>query len=288
MRPTGILTRVRARLFSVIYKSSTSFPYLSGDAFASLADLVIDSEFLKNRGALDSNLKLSQIVFCPSHLLEELLVANDRLFQVKILLVGNGDKDFHHINPSLLKFAKYVFLQNSFVSDNVRIFTLPIGLENKRLGVNGVIRFEASPAKIAKSMILVGPFSPTAKLRSDLSNKLYENFNEFDVRERRVNLKHYTKELHAHKFVLCPEGNGVDTHRLWESLYAGAIPIVSKNAWSDSLVEQGFPLIQVNSWNPEAILYEVSKFTPKSISAKDISQLWMPYWASKFLELIQD
>ena len=31
------------------------------------------------------------------------------------------------------------------------------------------------------------------------------------------------------KFVISPEGNGVDTHRHWESLYCGAIPIIERN-----------------------------------------------------------
>ena len=29
----------------------------------------------------------------------------------------------------------------------------------------------------------------------------------------------YLENLCMHKYVICPEGNGVDTHRLWESLY---------------------------------------------------------------------
>ena len=33
------------------------------------------------------------------------------------------------------------------------------------------------------------------------------------------------KNIAKHKFILSPWGNGIDTHRFWESLYSGSIPI---------------------------------------------------------------
>ena len=41
--------------------------------------------------------------------------------------------------------------------------------------------------------------------------------------------KDYLEELSQHKYCLCPNGNGIDTHRLWESLYLGVSPIVTKS-----------------------------------------------------------
>lgn len=38
----------------------------------------------------------------------------------------------------------------------------------------------------------------------------------------------FFKRLNDSKFVLCPRGNGLDTHRFYETLYCGAIPIVIK------------------------------------------------------------
>ena len=39
----------------------------------------------------------------------------------------------------------------------------------------------------------------------------------------------YLRDLRNHAFVLCPRGNGVDTHRMWETLYMGSIPIVRRH-----------------------------------------------------------
>ena len=38
----------------------------------------------------------------------------------------------------------------------------------------------------------------------------------------------YVQGLRSHSFSLAPRGVGIDTHRIWESLYAGCIPIVQK------------------------------------------------------------
>ncbi len=39
----------------------------------------------------------------------------------------------------------------------------------------------------------------------------------------------FLDDLIRHRFVACPPGNGVDTHRMWESLVAGAIPVVLRS-----------------------------------------------------------
>lgn len=56
----------------------------------------------------------------------------------------------------------------------------------------------------------------------------------------------YLKEMRCHDFVVCPRGNGVDTHRLWEALYMESIPIVETHivhrGWQD------LPIAWVTNW----------------------------------------
>jgi len=259
---------------------------LSGDAFADLADLVVDSKLLNNRTRLYQRIEESSVIFCPSDLIEHLLDLTKHCNEVTILIIGNGDKNFYELSHLLKKFAKYLFIQNSFISDDRKVFTLPIGLENKRLGVNGMIKFAASKVKTLETSILVGPFSLTAKLRNGLSKEFFLGYDQFDVREQRLNLADYSKALHSHKYVLCPEGNGMDTHRLWETLYAGSIPIVSRNSWSDSLIDAGFPLVQTDVWTPQDILKEISISEFENYDARNLQQLWIPFWEKKFSKLL--
>ena len=45
--------------------------------------------------------------------------------------------------------------------------------------------------------------------------------------DNEVLLKEEFYELVAsHDYVLCPAGNGIDTYRLWETLYLGSTPII--------------------------------------------------------------
>ena len=55
------------------------------------------------------------------------------------------------------------------------------------------------------------------------------------------------KELSLYKFVLCPPGAGVDTHRLWESLYLNCIPIVERSTINK--LYDDLPILVVNNWN---------------------------------------
>ena len=58
--------------------------------------------------------------------------------------------------------------------------------------------------------------------------------------------RRFLENARNHSFVLCPRGNGVDTHRLWETLYMGSIPIVIRDIahsdWTD------LPILFVDSW----------------------------------------
>ena len=57
----------------------------------------------------------------------------------------------------------------------------------------------------------------------------------------------FLRELKSHSFVLCPRGYGVDTHRLWETLYMGSIPIVKKNFGYEDFYD--LPICFIDDWN---------------------------------------
>jgi hypothetical protein len=59
--------------------------------------------------------------------------------------------------------------------------------------------------------------------------------------------KEYLMELKRHKFAICPEGNGIDTHRFWECLYMNVIPICKKNTLTE-YYGKFFPIVLLNEW----------------------------------------
>lgn len=61
----------------------------------------------------------------------------------------------------------------------------------------------------------------------------------------RTNKKEYLEDLNKNKFIICPFGNGIDTHRIWESIYTNSYPVVEMNvAFKDF---QNLPIIFVEN-----------------------------------------
>ena len=57
------------------------------------------------------------------------------------------------------------------------------------------------------------------------------------------------ERLGQYMFCICPEGNGVDTHRLWEALYLKTVPVVIKSDFTSILQKNNIPLVVLNSWD---------------------------------------
>jgi len=53
-----------------------------------------------------------------------------------------------------------------------------------------------------------------------------------------------------YRYCICPEGNGLDTHRLWECFYLRIIPVMLYSPFSMNIRNKtGFPMILLNSWS---------------------------------------
>ena len=59
---------------------------------------------------------------------------------------------------------------------------------------------------------------------------------KYEIIETPKPYKEYLEELAQYRYCLCVRGNGLDTHRFWEALYLGVIPIVINNEHTNSKV----------------------------------------------------
>ena len=56
--------------------------------------------------------------------------------------------------------------------------------------------------------------------------------------------------MSEYKFCICPIGNGLDTHRLWEALYLKCVPIVINDDFINVIKNNtNLPLFILNSWD---------------------------------------
>jgi len=67
----------------------------------------------------------------------------------------------------------------------------------------------------------------TYMYRGEILNKIKET-KCYDLSSGKPYIE-YLRELSEHRFCLCIRGNGLDTHRFWESLYLGVIPVIINN-----------------------------------------------------------
>lgn len=74
-----------------------------------------------------------------------------------------------------------------------------------------------------------------------------------------INHYSYLCDLASHKFAICPEGNGIDSHRLWECYYLGVIPIVLRSVFTEH-VSRRLPCIILNSWEDFSTDYCLERY----------------------------
>jgi hypothetical protein len=57
----------------------------------------------------------------------------------------------------------------------------------------------------------------------------------------------YLQNLSTHKYAICPPGNGIDSHRIWEALYLGVIPIMLRSVFTEEIAKH-VPCVLLNTW----------------------------------------
>lgn len=82
----------------------------------------------------------------------------------------------------------------------------------------------------------------------------------------------YFKELPHYKFVISPEGNGIDCHRHYEALMAGCIPIVED---CDKIREKykGCPVLYTKDYSEITEAYLIDKYNEMVHATYDFSRL---------------
>ena len=89
----------------------------------------------------------------------------------------------------------------------------------------------------------------------------------------------FLTEFMRHHFILCPPGNGVDTHRLWETLTAGSYPIVLKSEAMKPF--EALPILFVDDVEEIALNFLQENVPQLETKKKNLFMLEMPFWENK-------
>lgn len=260
------------------YYHRNSSPFLSGDLFADSADIQVYPPKLRSFQPSKKRVQAARVIFCPSHELERFLEEYSGSISARVLILGNSDRDFDFFDESLLPSSvNQVFVQNlNSAGEKSRL--LPIGVENLRLGTNGLRKhLDKKFVGVEKlNEVLVGPFSMTHWDRDFYNHPHIELSDRVSVLRGRITPTTFADISSNYKFVAAPRGNGIDTHRFWEALYRGSYPIVNVSGWSSQLKDLKIPLIEISSWQDDFIASIPA--TMPTINPREIDSLWWPFW----------
>jgi len=263
-------------IFDIVYNDIIFNNYISGDFFSKL-----------------SNNKT--IFYVKTDYLDKLAWRITKNYTV--LITHNSDyeidsskfKNFLHIG----KF-KYWFAQNPIINEP-RLFTLPIGLMNKRWHKypRFKLMMEEKKKNIKPTKLLLLSFSirnnknKRQQCLDSFINKTYVTNNAVkkvknfigDVKEEdRI----FFNVMLDHLFIACPEGNGIDTHRFWETLYMGRYPVVLHNRVNDAFSD--LPVLILNKWEDfeKEYLMFLERIKNKKFNYKKLTQ---EYWIDRINNL---
>ena len=179
------------------------------------------------------------------------------------LIVANNDEAFDdHYMDLVRPYTTRVYAVNSSAKDAIQI---PMGFRDDQYTPHSVMIQAASRPSDRNILCLINFIMATnggerkraldsftgkewATISNDYINydfgKSLDHSNEETVKKR----VEYYELLKRTKFVICPPGRGFDTHRVYESLFFGCIPVI-KTSFLDPMYKRLGGCWIVNDWN---------------------------------------
>lgn len=203
-----------------------------------------------------------------------------------VLVVHNSDQtftesDFHKVSPYVAK----VYAVNC---EAVSAIPLPLGFRDDQYASHSVLKAIGAEPPVPRTipvllnfLLATNPTERTAAydafkdkpfchsdpeyLHMDYAKSL--TFTDKTVIQKRVD---FYRTLKRCRFAICPPGNGKDTHRIYECIYLGVIPIV-KTSFLDRLYRQ-LPVWIVQEWSDVTEITINRLFPPIQWNQYDILQ----------------
>ena len=214
---------------------------ISGEAFRGFCKYNLDDRY--PIVAYDERLQGGDRVFMKINDIEKNFVESHPPKQIT-LVVSNSDEPFDEVVMQKVKpYVTRVYAANCLTRD---AYQIPLGFRDDQYTSHKVlydVLNDTSKSGEKTVLCLVNFLIGTNKdersmARDSFKGKawvtLSENYMQMNLQksldhtdpetmQRRVD---YYTQLKQTKFVICPRGTGIDTHRIYESLFFGAIPII--------------------------------------------------------------
>jgi len=277
-------------------KNNFFMNFIVGEKFYSIADFIYSSntveynneDYNKLENTFDINkLKEINIVYLHTMYKNQFFNLIKNLDSKFIIVTHNSDINIDNVDNLPKNVIKW-YSQNVNCKDE-RLFSLPIGLENSKwfpeIQKQKKLINKLQNSKKIKNLVYMNHNIRTnvverTKTYNLLSNK---SFVTVEFGSNGQNYDNYIDNIYNHKFVICPEGNGIDTHRKWETLYLNSIPIEKRNI--NSSFYEDLPICLVENWNEINEQFLNREYDRIMNTKWNLDKLDMSYWINEINKL---
>ncbi|MFA5085180.1 MAG: hypothetical protein WC482_02315 [Candidatus Omnitrophota bacterium] len=209
---------------------------------------------------------------------------------IRLLVTGHSD---YEIDKRLFKLADKNLVKwyaPHVVYNDARLETITLGITDycddtplHRIIGNTSVLWEIMNEKKNLNNLVYCNFTIANNVKE--RQKVWDIFNSLDWVTARMpdhtvaGHRSYLKNMHNHKFALCPSGNGVtcSSHRLWEALYLKTIPIV-RRCYNHSFFSD-LPVLLVDDWREILDKEFLEKKHEEMMSKRyNLAKLMLSYW----------
>jgi hypothetical protein len=162
------------------------------------------------------------------------------------LITHNSDQTFYHNHFEKVKdYTLKVYALNCSYK-NEDIYPIPIGFRDVPLNTMEIIN--QIPIKhLDKNILLYMNFDVNTNRK--IRQPCYEYFinKKWVIKENNISIKEFYNNMMKSKYVLSPRGCGIDCHRIYESIYFNAIPILLTTEFD--YFYKHLPVVIVKEWD---------------------------------------
>ena len=107
--------------------------------------------------------------------------------------------------------------------------------------------------------------------------KILQNLKKNNILNKMVDSDKYFEKLSNYKFIISPEGNGIDCHRHYEALMSGCIPIIEYNKDMERKYKD-MPVLYTKDYSEITEEYLISKYKEFQNKKYNFEKLFLSYY----------
>lgn len=216
------------------------------------------------------------VIFCHTDFVEiffDLLKNVKNKNQFKLLTCQSDKKIKNSIYKKKPDTISYWFTVNTNLKKD-DLIPIPFGISNAKFGKNvtydDLVNFKAINNKKFDNLYI--NFNLNTNYFHRIKAKKSLSKSKLSRVETNLSFNQYLKSIHEHKFVLCPWGNGFETHRFWEVIYSGGIPVTKSNPSYEKL--NFFPCVLLEKYDHREFEEKINNFEVIEIKKDILTTSW--------------